>query len=318
MRNPNGFGSVYREKRPLRKPWKAVVPDGWKIKNGKAVLNRKCIGYFKTKKEGLDALALYHNNGLPENIALGDALDKWFRENEERWSENTSTTYHLIRRKLSPIENRQIRELKTADLEKILDTAAPSARVHIKVLLHGAYDWALRHDYCEKDYSRLVRSYTSVKPKEKTPFTDEEIERLWQDDTKMAHSILVAIYSGWRWNELMTFTIDHHNDCMIGGSKTAAGKNRAVPIHHRIKPIIDDMYKTASYTTFRAAFVRFMDKTGMKHTFHETRHTTATRLYGQDEHLVKLILGHTESDMTKRVYTHNTLEELRRVIETMV
>lgn len=317
MRLPNSYGTVYKDRsRPLRKPWKVIVTTGWKIKDEKAVPIRKCIGYFATKTEGLEALTLYHNNGLPEDITFKNALDKYFEENQDGWSLNTSTTYNLMKKKMEPLWERKIRSIKTADLERILDKAAPSARTQLKTLMHGAYSWAMRHDYCDKDYSKLVRSYASQQPKEKTPFSDEEIATLWKDGSDIACSVLVAIYSGWRWNELMNFEIVD-DDCMLGGSKTEAGKGRIVPIHSKIKPILDKMYKTASYGYFRVKFVNLMQKYGMNHTFHETRHTTATKLYGQDEHLVKLILGHTEGDLTKRVYTHNTIEQLRAVIESI-
>lgn len=316
MRNANGFGSVYKDKsRPLRKPYKAVVTVGWKLKDDKAVPIRKCIGYFSSRKEGLAALLDYQNNGLPAEITFGDALNKWIEENEPKWSKSTYDNYMSRSKKLSPILDRPIRELKTADLERILDTVPASVRNPVKQVMHGAYSWAMRHEYCDKDYSKLVKSYARKPPKTKTPFTDEEIDALWQDGSEMACSVLVAIYSGWRWNELMTFEVDGDN--MIGGSKTDAGKGRIVPIHPKIAPIVGKIYRTPSYSSFNTRFQTLMKRHGMTHTFHETRHTTATKLYGQDEHLVKLILGHAETDLTKRVYTHNTIEQLRAVIETM-
>lgn len=317
MRNANGFGSVYKDKsRPLRKPYKAVVTIGWKLKEDKAVPIRKCIGYFASRKDGLAALINYQNNGLPAEISFGDAMGKWFEENEPGWSKTTHAQYTSQSKKLAPITERPIRDLKTADLERILDTAPASVRGSLKQIMHGAYSWAMRHEYCDKDYSKLVKSYARKPPKEKTPFTDEEIDVLWKDGSQMACSVLVAIYSGWRWNELMTFEVD--GDVMIGGSKTDAGKGRIVPIHPKIAPIIDKMYRTPSYSSFNTRFQTLMKRLGMNHTFHETRHTTATKLYGQDEHLVKLILGHAEADLTKRVYTHNTVEQLRKVIESIV
>ena len=317
MRNANGFGSVYKDKsRPLRKPYKAVVTIGWKLKDDKAVPIRKCIGYFASRKDGLAALLDYQNNGLPEVITFGDAMQKWYDENEDSWSDSTARGYRIQMKKLSPIATRPIRDIRVADLERILDVATATTRPRIRIVMHGAYDWAMRHDYCEKDYSQLIRSYAVQEPKEKVPFSREEIDTLWADGSDLAFSTLVAIYSGWRWNELMTFEVE--GDVMVGGSKTDAGKNRKVPIHHRIAPLIDKMYRTPDYRHFVYEFGKLMKKYGMKHTFHDTRHTTATLLYGQDEHLVKLILGHSEKDITKRVYTHNTIEQLRKVIETIV
>lgn len=51
----------------------------------------------------------------------------------------------------------------------------------------------------------------------------------------------------------------------------------------------------------------------MRHTPHETRHTFITQAkYCQvNEYILKLIIGHEIRDVTKRVYTHRNIEELK-------
>lgn len=314
MKNPNSFGSVFKVKnRPLRKPWKAVVTVGWKTDGDKEKQIKKCIGYFETKEDGLIALADYHRNGLPpESSTVREVFDKWFDENE--WSKSTVTAYKAAFTHLGGIANRPLKDLRVGDLERILDNVSDGMRNTVKAVMKGIYKYAMRHEIVQKDYSSLIRTYRKTTASaEKRPFTAEEIQLLWNDGSDIANSVLVGIYSGWRWNELMTFRVE--GNVMIGGSKTEAGKGRIVPIHHKIAPIIDKMYKTPSYDQFRKEFDQLMHKYGMTHTPHETRHTTATLLYGQDEHLVKLILGHAEKDLTKKVYTHNTIEQLRYTIE---
>lgn len=315
MKNPNGYGSVIRIKdRPLRKPWKAIVTLGWKIDGSKEKQIKKCIGYFETKEDGLIALADYHRNGCDDNSTVKEVYEAW--KAESTWSDATERAYKAAYGHLKGIEAKPLKTLRVDDLEKILDGVGASTRNHVKIVLKGIYSYAMRHEIVSKDYSSLVKRYRSTEvKKEKVPFTKDEIQTLWKDGSTIANSVLVAIYSGWRWNELMSFTID--GDCMVGGSKTEAGKNRIVPIHHKIVPIVDKMYRTPSYDQFRKEFDKLMRKHKMVHVPHETRHTTATLLYGQDEHLVKLILGHSEKDITKGTYTHNTIEQLRKVIETI-
>ena len=317
MKAENGFGTVFKIKnRPLRKPWKAVVTVGWELKEDKEVQKKKCIGYYATKTEGIAALADYHRNGCDDNSTVKEIYEAWCKENSEGWSDATERTYKAAYGHLKGIEAKPLKTLRVGDLEKILDGVGTSTRNHVKIVLKGIYSYAMRHEIVSKDYSSLVKTYRSTEvKKEKVPFTKEEIQTLWKDGSAIANSVLVAIYSGWRWNELMSFNIE--DDCMVGGSKTKAGKGRIVPIHHKIAPIIDKMYRTQSYDHFRKAFDVLMRKHGMSHYPHETRHTTATLLYGQDEHLVKLILGHAEKDLTKKVYTHNTIEQLRTVIESI-
>ena len=317
MKSPNGYGTVFKVKdRPLRKPWKAMVTVGWELRDDKVIQKKKCIGYYSTKEEGLMALADYHRNGCDDNSTVKEVYDAWYKENQDRWSESTERTYASAYTHLRGIEHKPLKTLRVGDLERILDGCGESIRKIVRVVMQGIYSYAMRHEIVQKDYSSLIKTYhTTEEKKEKKPFTAEEIQTLWKDGSDIANSVLVAIYSGWRWNELMSFTIE--DDCMVGGSKTKAGKNRIVPIHHKIVPIIDKMYRTPSYDNFRREFDQLMDKYRMSHTPHETRHTTATLLYGQDEHLVKLILGHAEKDITRGTYTHNTIMQLRAVIESI-
>jgi len=77
------------------------------------------------------------------------------------------------------------------------------------------------------------------------PFTDEEILRIWnsKDSVPFADMILIGIYSGWRPQELSILQIadiDLEAVTMKGGLKTDAGKNRIMPIHSIIKPLIEN------------------------------------------------------------------------------
>lgn len=60
-----------------------------------------------------------------------------------------------------------------------------------------------------------------------------------------------------------------------------------------------------------------MTKLGMSHLPHDCRHTTATKLdnVGANTTVVKRILGHASHDITERVYTHKTHEQLVETID---
>ena len=57
----------------------------------------------------------------------------------------------------------------------------------------------------------------------------------------------------------------------------------------------------------------------MYHTPHETRHTTASLLdsAGINDTTIKMILGHARKGVTKAVYTHKTLSELRKAVDIL-
>ena len=60
-----------------------------------------------------------------------------------------------------------------------------------------------------------------------------------------------------------------------------------------------------------------MERLNMDHIPHEVRHTFITRAKEADlnEYCLKLIIGRNANDVTERVYTHRTIENLRTEIE---
>lgn len=310
---------MYRVKRKLRKPWIAKITAEYDPETRKQ--KRRAIGYFATKTEALQALADFHKKGDPNEITMNELFKKWF--GELTVSDATRSQYAVVGRSLGEFGKRKVHELRTADLDNWLSTFTIATAKQALVCLHGMYAYALRYEYVEKDYSKLVACInqkngfqTSQKVrKSREVFTDEEILKLKENGSQIALSILVAIYSGWRWKELMTFTVE--GDFMIGGVKTSAG-HRKVPIHHAIKGMLD-FTRIHSYATYRRKFDRLMEELGMNHTPHDTRHTTASMLKKADADLlcVKIILGHTVRDMTERVYTHISDEDLIKTIELL-
>ena len=105
---------------------------------------------------------------------------------------------------------------------------------------------------------------------------------------------------------------------MKGGMKTDAGKNRVVPIHPVILPLIekrfspeneflfnDDNGQQGTYMTYdkyRGRFVKAMKRLKLTHRPHETRHTFITKAKEchVDEYILKLIVGHAITDITKK------------------
>jgi integrase len=60
-----------------------------------------------------------------------------------------------------------------------------------------------------------------------------------------------------------------------------------------------------------------MKAVSMKHTPHEARHTLATLLDRAEvnETTTRMILGHARQGVTKGVYTHKTLADLKKAID---
>jgi site-specific recombinase XerD len=119
-------------------------------------------------------------------------------------------------------------------------------------------------------------------------------------------------------------------DLSMEGIKTAAGKNRAVPIPGIIEKYINDRVQTSKeYLIERDGaqvtydhFVRFMYYPALKaagvkkRTPHKARHTFATLMAesGVDTLSIKAIMGHTDYAFTATKYTHIGTDHLRTEI----
>lgn len=183
--------------------------------------------------------------------------------------------------------------------------------------------------------------------KEHIPFTDEEMQLLWKhvDDKRCVDVLLVQCYSGWRPQELGLIkleNVDLNNWIFRGGMKTEAGEDRAVPIHSRIRHLIERKYKeaqelgspylfnyvdptlrskniTLNYNRYQKAFERIRIELNLNpdHRPHDGRKhfVTMAKKYGVDEYAIKYMVGHKISDITEKVYTEREFQWLREEIE---
>lgn len=72
-----------------------------------------------------------------------------------------------------------------------------------------------------------------------------------------------------------------------------------------------------TYDKYRKRFQKVIDRLKLNHHPHEIRHTfiTKAKACGVDGYILKLIVGHSIEDITEKIYTHRTMEQLRSEIE---
>ncbi len=147
-------------------------------------------------------------------------------------------------------------------------------------------------------------------------------------------AVLILCYTGMRPTELVKVekaNVDFENKFFVGGMKTAAGRGRRIPIADKIFDFFkdacersageyifsDERGKNISYDAYRSRYWEpVMNMFKMDHLPGDGRHTCASLLDDKDVNvkIKKLILGHASSDVTERVYTHKTLEQLLEAI----
>lgn len=336
MRLPNGYGTVYKLSGKRRKPFIARLTIGWEINEETKTVKQvyQTIGYYKTKAEGLLALAEIDKN--PANIKLRDLT---FAEVHARWSKDhypkitvkTTRDYERHFERSKPLHNMSFTEIRLIHLEETLSELETSDGQKNKLRSYYILLWryAMKHDIVNKNYGQLIDLKRVTKSIIKVPFNKEEIEKLLENQGALiVDMILFNCFSGWRPSEMCnieTSRVDLENGVIYGGMKTEAGIDRGVPIHSTIKHIVERYYDPSNkylfggiqYDTYYKKFKRVMASYNMDHTPNEGRHTFITmgKDAKMDEYLLKMIVGHAIDDVTEKYYTHRKIEVLKREIE---
>jgi site-specific recombinase, phage integrase family len=339
MKNPNGYGSVSKLSGKRRRPFIVRITTGFDI-NGRQIM--KVLGYYHTQAEAIKALANYNDNPYDINlndITLKEILDR-FMENKKGAVEKSSLkSYRVWYNYLRPLYSKRMKDIRTFELQNFINSLSHLSTGSLKLVksfIRMLFKDAMEMDIISKDYSEYIKLPKYKKIIERKIFTEEEIALLWDNIKIMeyADTILILIYTGMRINELLKLekkNVNLENNTIIGGSKTDAGKNRIIPIHPKILPLIikrmgnktDYLIPNRTgrnyyeYNNFRQnEFVKIMEQLGMEHTIHDTRHTFATMIsdVSDNENAITGIIGHTNINMTKK-YTHTNIEKMRKEME---
>lgn len=250
------------------------------------------------------------------------------------------------------IWDKPISALRTADLQQVITDTRDSGGNHdaqkkVRTVMHHCYNYAIKFGILGSDavdYSQYVTIDKHKRKYPKTPFNTRQLNRVRAvaDDvthplSRWAMCVVMMCYAGTRPSEfagvLKKDVSLKRRIFKIGKSKTESSSNRIIPISKRTLPyfefwmqqpgshliMLDDV-TPINYRLLFARFKKVMQVTHCKHTPHECRHTLATWLDNTkaNPHCVKLILGHAEKDITKGVYTHKTIAQLRKTIDLLL
>lgn len=345
MKFPNGFGSVHKLPGKRRKPWRArkTISRTIDVDSGKSKQTYATIGYYTTRQEAIASLVSYNENPYDiksEHITFSEVYDKWSDEHFKNIVPSATRNWKAAFNYCKPLYDMRMKDIRTIHLEQTIKNAevGDNTKSRIKSLFNLMYKFAMKHEIVDKDYAQLCDTVKQPITKiDRVPFSDIEINILWNNlDFPFVKMVLIGIYSGWRPQELATLKtedINLDNKTMFGGMKTDAGRNRCVPIHSKIMPLISSIYNpdneylfndengqqgtAMTYDKYRGRFNKINTKFGMKHKPHDTRHTFITNAKNayMDEYIIKLIVGHAIEDVTEKIYTHRTMEKLQMEIE---
>jgi len=329
LKNPNGYGTVTKLSGNRRKPW--IVKEG---KSGK----QKPIGYTATREEGLILLAQYNNRPWDiemDKITLGELYNLWLEKRAVKLGNSNRKSLKSAYNYCTHLSKLRYNQIKSYHMQDTIDNCGKSYSTQglIKNLWGHLDKFAMELDVITKCNSDLLTS-APIPETTKEIFTDEEISRLWQNiNVPWVDSVLFFLYTGFRISEmisLQTANVDIKQWIMQGGVKTESGKNRIIPIHPKIKNIVQQHFiesksgflfeyngKKIGLTKYREIWAELMSKLQMDHTPHECRHTFRSRLdsAGANKVCIDRLMGHKSTGTGERVYTHKNIEELRLNIE---
>ena len=332
-RNPNGYGCVTKLKGNRSRPWcvKVTVYD----EEGHA--RQKPVGYAETEEQANILLAEYNNNPWDidrEKITLAVLYQRWAKLKLPKLGTANQSALKAAFKHCSKYYGIKYRSLRSYQMQDCIDNCGCGYATQgaIKNLWGHLDKFAFEIDLIDKMYSQLTT--TSPTPETKrTPFTPEQVDALWKiKDEPWVNSVLIFIYTGFRLQELLEMKTDQVNLTewyFQGGIKSASGKDRIVPIHDRIKPLVKDLMNEDNTYFFTCDGRKFSQKKyykfwrGIMHkigaddkTPHEARHTFETNLDNAkgNRKCIDMLMGHKSKDVGNRVYNHKTIDQLRDTV----
>lgn len=340
MKRANHTGTIYKDKRKLRKPYRAILTLGYDD-DCRAI--RKTLGYYATQKEAQQALSAWVANPTApqKKITLAEVW-QWTIDDRKRKGTSDSRMKQIIAHRdfFTPLLNRPIEDIKLPHVQAIFDTLhhSPSSLGVIKATISSVFNMAIKHDVLVKSCIKGLSLPKVTKSDMHKPMTYETLAWLWAhyQTIPVAKYMLVLAYTGMRPSELSLIALDQvylKERYMIGGVKSDAGRNRIIPIAECIAPIIADWYARASFSrgerlldgSYKKQYHSSMGTEINKHfptphKAHDGRHTFATLMSSLkvQEHIIKRIMGHAlTNNITQDIYTHTDKIELIEAVNKL-
>lgn len=349
MKLPNGYGSITKLTGNRRKPYMVRINSGkeYNTKTGDYVPKRVVLGYYKTQKEALAALAEYNNNPFvvsDNELTFEQAYQIYLGTKDyEKLSQSSKVARKCGYAYCKYLYQVRCRDLNKDMVQKVIDSVEQGSSTKnsvltvIRIVVNYAYDRNLINRKCTDgisiEYSEPVVA--------RITFSKKEMDFLWEHSNEWDVKILlILLYSGLRVNELLKndrMNVNLDEKWIYVPKNLAKNKDseRYVPIHDKIFPLIKYFYDNScsfaseklminpngtliTYNNFVARNLKRINKNlDVEHKFHDTRHTFAS--LGTTSGIPKLymqrLMGHTPESILYNTYTHIDLNELRSYIQ---
>lgn len=314
--NPNGTGTVYKR----GSTWTAKLRV---MRRGTTTIRTK--GGFATKAEAINYLPQLRQaeNGGTKNYTVDHVFQ--LVQKSKKWLEispDKRSHYMTAYKRIEPFYDRDVSSLRYSELQNLVDgiEGAFYPKRDVKTILQKIVDMAVLEEVCPASKSDVIRciELPSKPLTSKDARTPEEMQAIWKDwesthDLITGYALIMA-YTGMRTGELFAqdvAAIDPAGQVLVGGIKTAAGKNREIPIADCIVPIFKAVLPSARYglvaydeNTYYANWAQMIQRTGIRPLgSYCQRHTCYTRLHelvpAVSDVVINSIIGHSNAKASK-------------------
>lgn len=349
----NGSGSIVRRKLANGTKYVAYAPAKYEMVDGQVRPVRQKIGSFEKKSDARTALDDFIKHPTSKyNYTLRQLYEDWkaiaFADIQHQTVTNYTTCWDKVCQCADPaIADKPVRDITTADLRRVLDyytegggAVKPLSKSYItkiKALFTQLYNYATSNNIVDRNYAALVK-LPKMQDAKARAFTDLEFAVLEKGWSTVAggDACYVLCYTGWRVSEfcaLTRFSYDPKEQVLRGGLKTDAGRDRIVPVHPKILPIIERWYAASTGVLYPKPDGTAYNKDSFKRqiwepcmaalglpkdlTPHSARHTWGTKMSaaGVPAEDIQRIMGHADYSVTANTYINQDISTLKSSVE---
>lgn len=342
----NGEGCIYKR----NGTYTVRITTGITVdSNGKRKLLFKYKGGFATKTEALKyASEMQQNPNVKAPKSFSNIFADWKQLYSDRIKKHSMDGYNGAFNHYKALWGVKIDKITARRLQECIDKCPAGKRTKqlMKVIANLLFKYAIDEQMITINAAQNL--YTGNDPTtSREPITEKElliIEKAF-DTEFYAKYIYALCYLGYRPSEFLNLTKSdfHFEDGVewfVGGSKTEAGKDRAVTIPPKISWIIherldcpDSEYLFPKYSKkdgkascmsesyFRKhVFSPLMERLGIEGKVpYSARHTYSNKIkkaVGADRDKAALI-GHSDYETTKKYYQSTDLEERKQITDQL-
>jgi hypothetical protein len=144
MRNPNGYGTVFKLKGKRRRPWVARITVDFKD-NGQP--NYEYLGYYEKQQDAILVLAKYNDD--PYDLAnakftFSQIYDLWAKWKFTDKGKDIIRGYVAAYKQCTTLQDMLFTDIRTAHMQVELDkwNAGHSSKKNMRLLFRQMYDYA--------------------------------------------------------------------------------------------------------------------------------------------------------------------------------